>query len=235
MPYDGCLFKGSSRYLGSPPEAVESEAARHLIVQARASSPDNPLYVVALACVTDIVSAILLDPGIIPNIVVIWTSGYPTNVTTLANRSFNIDQDVPAAQLLFDCGVPLVYLPGFYIGQQLSLSLPEVETWVRGRGKIGDLLYQRFVSNPLFPYYGILSASNVAFSWVIWDIICPGWLVNPDLVPSALRPTPVLTDDLKWRHVPGRPMLREATGISRNGIFAKLFDRLASQALPQRT
>lgn len=223
---DSLLFKGADRYLGSPPVPVESPATRHLIERARASSPDDPLYVIALACLTNVVSAILLAPDIIRNIVVVWTAGYPTNVVDIPNLSFNTEQDVPASQWLFACGVPVVYLPGFYIGQQLTLSLPDIETWVRGRGAIGDLLYQRFVANPLFDYYGILSASGTAFTWVLWDLICVAWLLNSGWVPTALRPSPVLTDDLFWKHVPGRPVIREATGISRTGIFKDLFTKL---------
>lgn len=226
---DSLLFKGSDRYLGSPPVPVESPAARHLIERARASSPENPLYVVALACLTNIVSAILLAPDIIRNIVVVWTAGYPTNVADIANISFNTEQDIPASQLLFACGVPVVYLPGFYIGQQLTLSLSDVEMSVRGRGAIGDLLYQRFVANSLFDYYGILSASGVAFTWVLWDLICVAWLLNPGWVSTALRPSPVLTDDLFWKQVPGRPVIREGIGISRNGIFKDLFTKLAAR------
>jgi len=227
LSYDSLLFAGSDRYLGSPAVPVESPAARHLIERARASSPEDPLYVIALACLTNVVSAILLAPDIIRNIVVIWTAGYPTNVVDIANISFNTEQDIPASQLLFACGVPVIYLPGFYIGQQLTLSLPDVETWVRGRGAIGDLLYQRFVANPLFDYYGIPSAGGVAFTWVIWDVICVAWLINSGWVPTALHPSPVLTDDLFWKHEPGRPVIREAIGISRTGIFKDLFTKLA--------
>ena len=233
LPWDGLLFEGSDRYLGSPPEPVDSPAARHLIERAWASSPEDPLYVVALACLTNVISAMLLEPDIIRNIVVIWTAGYPTNVTTLPNQSFNLEQDVSASQLLFSSGVPVVYMPGFYIGQQLTLSLPDVETWVRGRGAIGDLLYQRFVANPLFDYYGILSASNVAYTWVIWDLICVAWLINPAWVPTALHPSPVLDDQLYWRHPPHRPKIAEATGISRTGIFDDLFTKLARGAAPK--
>ncbi len=43
-----------------------------------------------------------------------------------------------ASRLLFECGVPVVYHPGFYVGAQLKISLPEMEAWVRGRGAIGD-------------------------------------------------------------------------------------------------
>ena len=61
-------------------------------------------------------SALLLAPDFRDKVVMTWTAGYPTNVTDLTNTSFNLSQDVGAAQVLFSSGVPLVYLPGFYIG-----------------------------------------------------------------------------------------------------------------------
>ena len=36
-----------------------------------------------------------------------------------------LEQDLRATQLVFDSGVPLVYLPGYHVGAQLRLSLPE--------------------------------------------------------------------------------------------------------------
>jgi hypothetical protein len=50
-------------------------------------------------------------------------------------------------------------------------------------------------------------------------------------VSTALHPSPVLTDDLYWKHAPGRPVIREATGISRTGIFKDLFTKLALPAV----
>ena len=84
-----------------------------------------------------------------------WTAGYPTNVTTIKNTSFNLEQDITAAQVLFTSGFPLVYLPGFYIGQQLTLSKPDTLAWFKWKGIAGDILYERYMDNLLFKWYGI--------------------------------------------------------------------------------
>ena len=135
------VLRGSNRYLESMDSPVESAAVEHLIALAKTASADDPLHVVAIGAATNVSSALLLAPEIVANIVVSWTAGYPTTVMGVVQPSFNMEQDVLASQLLFDSGVPLVYLPGFHVGAQLSLSLPEVEAWVKGRGAIGDYLH----------------------------------------------------------------------------------------------
>ena len=128
------VFRGSDRYLTDMDKPVESEAVEHLIATAKTATVDDPLQVVAIGAATNVASALLLAPEIIPIIVVSWTAGYPTTVMDVVQPSFNMEQNVLASQLLFDSGVPLVYLPGFHVGAQLRLSLPEVETWIRGKG-----------------------------------------------------------------------------------------------------
>ena len=118
------VFRGSDRYLASYDEPVASAAATHLIETARAASAESPLYVLAIGAVTNVASALLLAPEISERIVVVWTAGYPTTVTNITQPSFNMEQDMLSSQLLFDSGVPLVYLPGFHVGAQLGLSLP---------------------------------------------------------------------------------------------------------------
>ena len=151
------VFRGSDRYLTDMDTPVESEAIEHLIATAKTANGRR-----SAASGGDWrgdqcgMRLCLLAPEIIPNIVVSWTAGYPTTVIDVVQPSFNMEQDVLASQLLFDSGVPLVYLPGFHVGAQLSLSLPEVEAWVRGKGDIGDYLHWLYINNPHHPRHGIV-------------------------------------------------------------------------------
>ncbi len=221
---DGLVFRGSPRYLRSLDEPVVSPAAEHLVKLALDSSPENPLYVAAIGCPTNVASAMLMNPEIIRNIVVTWTAAFPTTANR-PNYSFNTEQDMLASQLLFDSGVPLVYLPGFHVGAQLSVSLPEMETWVKGRGAIGDYLYWLYTHNPLHERQGI--TDHFGRTWIIWDLINFAWMLNDEWVPSDLVPAPVLGDDRRWyRDRPGRHFIREAYDISRDAIFRDFFTKL---------
>src|SRR5262252_5829066 len=62
---EGRVFRGSAGYLPAAQEPLRSEAADHLIAAARAAPADDPLYVVAMGCVTNIASALLLAPDIV--------------------------------------------------------------------------------------------------------------------------------------------------------------------------
>ncbi len=223
------VFRGSDRYLESYDTPVKSEAATHLVETALTASAESPLYVLAIGAPTNVASALLLAPEISERVVVVWTAGYPTTITGIAQESFNMEQDMLASQLLFDCGIPLVYLPGFHIGAQLSLSLPEMAAWVKGAGAIGDYLYWLYTNNPHFPFLGL--SGHFGRSWIIWDLINIAWLIEPRWVPSYLIDAPLLSADRRWRRVASpRHLMREGLDISRDAIFRDFFHKLASAA-----
>jgi purine nucleosidase len=222
----GKVFRGSDRYLTSLDDPVRSPGAERLVELALASPDESPLYIVGTGCATDIAAALLLEPEIVKKIVVTWTSGFPTTVNR-PNYSFNLEQDLIASKLMFDSGVPLVYLPGFHIGAQLRLSLPEMEQWVKGKGAIGDYLYWLYMNNPIRAMEGI--TDHYGRTWIIWDLINVAWLLNPKWLPSELIPAAVLGNDKKWRRdVPGRHLIREAYEIDRDAIFRDFFKKLES-------
>ena len=229
MDFRERVFRGSPRYLERYDAPVESEAARHLVAAARTASADAPLYVLAIGATSNVASALLMAPEIINNIVVLWTAGYPTTVTDIAQPSFNMEQDILSSQLLFDSGVPLVYLPGFHVGAQLSLSLPEMEAWVKDAGAIGEYLYWLYTNNPHYAFQGL--SGHFGRTWIIWDLINIAWLLEPAWVPSFLTDAPYLSADCKWqRRGNPRHIMREALDINRDAIYRDFFAKLAAAA-----
>jgi inosine-uridine nucleoside N-ribohydrolase len=102
MDPTGKVFRGSTSYIGKAGKAVESEAAQDLVKRAMGAA--DPLYVLALGAITNVASALLMEPKIAEKIVVIWLGGQPLSFPSA--REFNLLQDVPAAQILFDSGLP---------------------------------------------------------------------------------------------------------------------------------
>ncbi|MDX2006092.1 MAG: nucleoside hydrolase [Meiothermus sp.] len=224
---EGQVFRGSERFLPSISEPVDSPAARHLIERAMAPS-DRPLYVLAIGALTNVASALLMEPRIAERIVVVWTASYPS-VSKRTTHSLNLEQDMIASQLLFDCGVPLVYLPGYQVGAQLKISQPEMELWVKGRGEIGDYLYELYMNNPLHGHR--THADFFGRTWIMWDLITVAWLIDHQWVPSDLMPSPILTDDRYYQDAgPGRHLMREAYAINRDAIFRDLLGKLDAAA-----
>ena len=115
--------------------------------------------------------------------------------------------------------MPLVYIPGFYIAQQLGLSKPDLDNCFSNSGDIGRLLIDRYMKNPLFSFHGIDPKNLFGRSWVIWDLANVAWLLNPASVGSELVKAPVLTKSKKWKKNKKGHLMREAYAISVNSIF----------------
>lgn len=90
------VFRGSRSYLADETQPVISPAAEHLAGLAMRYTPQKPLYVAALGAITNVASAMLLQPEIRDRIVLVWLGGnahwWPDN------REFNLMQDVAAAR-----------------------------------------------------------------------------------------------------------------------------------------
>lgn len=214
-PAEGLAYRGSDRYLPADKTPVPSPAAEDLVRRARAAAR-GPLYVLAVGAITNVASALLMAPDIVDRIVVVWLGGQPWYWPTA--REFNLQQDVPAAQVVFDSGVPLVHLPCKNVTEHLRTTLPEMAVYVKGRGPVGDYLYEIFEG-----YH----SDHFAYSKVIWDISSVAYVNNPDWVPTELRPSPILRDDVTWApEDASRHLIRQAYDIKRDAIFGDLFRKL---------
>lgn len=214
------VVDGSPAFLPDASTPVRSDSVDSLIALAH-EDREGPLYVLAIGCATNVASALLVDPTIADRVVVVWTSAYPTSWTR-PNTSFNLAQDVTAARVLLDSGVPHVYLPGYFVGEQLRISAAELDAHVRGRGPLGDHLAEVCAASHWFATPGS--------SKVIWDLVNVAWVLEPSWLPSELVPTPVLTEDLSWGQEPGRHLMREALSVQRDAVWLDLYSALEEHA-----
>ncbi len=213
IPNDDLVFRGSTSYLEKPHAPQDNAAVRDLIDRAL-SAPDL-LYVAAIGAVTNVASAILSEPEIIKRIVVVWLGGHEHSHPN--TREFNLQQDVFAARIIFDSGVPFVQIPCRNVASHLLTTLPELETHVAGKSAIGD-----FLTSTVRGYH----SDHYAWAKEIWDISATAYLVNPNWVATQLVHSPILTDQMTWSHDPSRHFMRVATQLNRNAIFADLFKKL---------
>ncbi len=212
-PAEGFAFKGSRGYLGSAPQ--ESDAARDLVERALASPDDDPLYVLAIGAITNVASALLMEPDIIKKIVVVWLAGQPLHWHTV--KEFNLGQDVSAAQVIFDSGVPMVQIPCESVTTHLLTTLAELNAFLRGQNALCDYLVEIVES-----YHD----DHFAWSKVIWDIVTVAYLLNADWVPTHLVHSPILTDQVTWSEDKSRHLVRFAYKVRRDPIFRDLFEKL---------
>ena len=213
---DNFAFRGSDRYLEDITRPVKSEAALDLIKKAMASSPDDPLYVVPVGCITNIASAILIEPKIIERIVIVWLGG--NSLDWPHQKEFNLMQDVKAAQVVLNSGVPIVIMPCQPVVSHFHTTIPELEYYLKGKNALSDYLLKSTVE---------YSKGAETWSKVIWDVTAVAWLVNPSWIPSNLVHSPVLTDQVTYSVDRSRHFIRMATTLNRDDIFRDLFNKLA--------
>ena len=214
-PPENFVLKGSTRYLGSPETPCDSEAASDIV--RRAMAAEQPLYVAAIGAITNVASAILIEPQIIKKIVVVWLGGHALNWPD--TREFNLMQDVPAARVLFDCGVPLIHIPCMGVVSHLHTTLAELEKYIDGISPAGTYLTK------IVREYN-KDGDSFAWSKVIWDISAIAYLINPDWVPANLVHSPIVTDQLTWSADQSRHFIKSAFWADRDRIFKDLFRKV---------
>ena len=249
-PTEGRVFRGSKEYLTDCLHPSESEAARDLV--RRAMNSEETLYVAAIGAATNIASAILMEPAIVSKIVVVWLGGHALSFGH--GIEFNLIQDVKAAQVLFNSGVPLIWVPCMSVASLLSLSEAEVNERLLNNGKAGSYLSALVLNafkNPATDiammkllrgsslrgnhdqsndYLAQFPTQAVAWSRIIWDVAVIAALKNPNWTPSILVPSPILSDDFKWKiGDPNRHMIRMVTYCHRNMVFGDMFKCLSDK------
>lgn len=216
---NGFAFKGSTHYLTDMKKPERSPAVMDLIERARKSSPKDPLYVVPVGAITNVSNAILIDPSIINNIVVVWLGGNGHHWPH--QREFNYRQDLNASRVIFDSGVPFVQLPCTPIVTHFTTTVPEMERYVGGRGAIGDYLLE------IFKDY---KKDHFAWSKVLWDMTAVAWLINAQWLPSDLVHSPIVTDNYTFSFDTSRHLIRRVNFIRRDPIFRDFFTKLDKRA-----
>jgi inosine-uridine nucleoside N-ribohydrolase len=204
---DRIVFEGSRSYLPGAGDPVESPAATDLVSRAHAS--EDPLYVVAIGCPTNVAAAILDDPAIREEIAVVWLGGHPHDWRTA--REFNLRQDRHATRVLLDSGVPLAQIPCRNVAEHVKTTVPELRAHLSGRSELADYLVETFADYP--------AVGDRWGSKEIWDLAAVAWVADPDLVPSHLTHSPVLGDHLRWSTDRTRHLMRVAHGADRDAIL----------------
>lgn len=217
-PAEGLAFKGSTRYLTNINKSERSPAALDLVRRAKKSSPDDPLYVVPVGAITNVSNAILIDPSIIKNIVVVWLGGNGHNWPH--QREFNFRQDLNASRVIFDSGAPFVQCPCTPVVTHFRTTVPEMERYVGGRGPIGDYLLD------IFKEY---RKDHFGWSKVLWDMTAVAWVINDRWLPSNLVHSPIVTDNYTLSFDNSRHMVRTVYYVDRDPIFRDFFTKLDKQ------
>lgn len=212
------VFKGSENYLPNETTPVESDAADFMAELAKDYSPENPLYIVAIGAITNVASAILKNPEMKENCVVIWLGGHATHIPRAAVE-FNMKQDIAAARVVFGCGIPLVHLPCGGVVDHFATTKYELQHWLKGKNALCDYLCENTI-NEAESY-----AAEKPWSRVIWDVTAVAWLLNEDekFMQDRLIPSPIPEYDKHYAMNENRHFIKYVYKVKRDALFEDLF------------
>ena len=219
MGESATVLKGSEMYLPDEHTPVLSPAASDLAERANHYSPEHPLYVVAIGAITNVASAILLNPKVIENTVVVWLGGHAQHFYN--TWEFNMHQDIAAARVVMGSGVPFVQLPCRGVVSSFTISKPELEYWFMGKNPPADYLAtntireaEKYASGP--------------WTRAIWDVTAVAWLLNEDnrFMRSRTITAPLPTYDDLYSVNPDGKLMEYVYYINRDALWADVIKRL---------
>lgn len=189
------VLMGASKGMTDESTPVDSEGARFIIEEAM-KEDDRPLYVACQGAVTDVASALLMQPEIAERMTVIWIGGgdYPKG-----GFEFNLMMDIHAANVLFSSKTDVWQIP-MSLYKTMSVSLAELQQKVLPCGKIGEYLFTQMVE---FNHY----ASDFNMVWPhgeIWGLGDQGTIavLMEELEKTSydLLPAPRIAEDMTYIH-----------------------------------
>ena len=215
------VYEGSRHWLPDEQTPVLSPAAQDLACRAMQYSPEDPLYLVSIGAITNIASALLINPEIAGRVVIVWLGGH--DFGWMDSNEFNLRQDVAAARVVFQSGAPLVMLPAQLVTSKVATTGPELRYWMTGKNPLCDFLMNKVLEDMEEKHAG------TAWSRTIWDVNGIAWPLGGEgkLLWSRLIPTPLPGYDLKWHFPEGTPLCRYVFHIYRDHLFTDLFRTLA--------
>ena len=216
------VYKGSTQYLPDENTYVESEAARQIVKLALEQPSENPLYVIAIGAITNVASALLMEPKIADKIVVVWLGGHAHFWPN--NFEFNCKQDVTGARVVFNSAAPLVQLPCMGVVSAFTTTKYEIVHHLSGKNKLCDYLVKAITEE------AVECRRGDYWSKPIWDVCAVGWLMKGEFMESQIVSRPVPQYDHRWSFDDNRPPMGYVYYIHRDRLFGDLVEKLGGKA-----
>jgi inosine-uridine nucleoside N-ribohydrolase len=199
------------QYLGQP---SESDGARLIVERAMAGSEDNQLWVVGLGAATNLASAVLLEPAIIPRVRYVY---HARSEWSWPKRSeqFNVAGDINAARVLLESGVPIVW---FDTGQQITCPMSTTEGRLGTLAGLGSFLHEFRYRSPVF------QSEDKGF----FDLGDIAWMIDPSVCTNEICDVPHMDWAMVFRHSRDLGKMVRVTRARAQPIWEMFFDRLSA-------
>ncbi len=184
------VVKGASKGMDDIDTPVISEGSR-LIIDEALKEDSSPLYLIFLGPITDLASAYIEEPRIVDKLTAIWIGGgvYPEG-----GREFNLSNDIPAANVVFQSPIPLWQVPK-NVYQMVKVGISELENKVKPFGDIGNYLFEQLAEYNNSPYW----RNPWGDSWCLGDSPAVSLLIDDHQFHYEEKDAPFFTNDMRYQ------------------------------------
>jgi inosine-uridine nucleoside N-ribohydrolase len=123
-----------------------SAGADLIVAESKLASKDDPLFVAFLGPLTDMATAVLIDPDIVSRpVVVVWIGGMGYDVDwNYPALEFNLRNDIAAANVVYGSGLTVWQVPAT-VYSMVSVGYAELEERIGGTSPLADYLITQLV------------------------------------------------------------------------------------------
>lgn len=196
---------------------IDSKGARFIIEEAM-KEDDRPLYIAFLGPLTDMASALLLEPKIASrNIKVVWIGGgdWPSGC-----REYNLGNDIPSANVVLKSSLELWQIPR-NVYRMMPVSFAELSERVYPYGELGKYLAENVVQ---FNNEGI---SRPAEYRVLGDSPAIGVIMYGDCGKWSWKPAPIIDEQMRYTHTGKYRPIKVYEDIDARFIMEDFYGKLA--------
>jgi purine nucleosidase len=176
------VHAGSEKKLAAPGKPDRSAGALAIVAEAMRSDSPLPLYVAVGGGLTEVASALMIEPAIAGKFTLVWIGGDPYPA---GGKEYNFAIDPLAAQHVFnETAVPIWQITsGVY--KTCAVSNTEMQAYVASHGELGTWLYNRLTnqSEKMAQY-----KFNVGETWTLGDSPLVLLTALTDWIPSSMPP-----------------------------------------------
>lgn len=216
LPAPVRVENGAPHALVDETTAVPSLGAELIISEALSDDP-RPLYVAFLGPLTDMASALLMEPAIAErNVTVIWIGGrdWPGG-----GWEYNLQNDVNAANVVFSSGVNVWQVPR-NVYRMLPVTHAELKERVWPQGRLG-----RYLAENVWTFNNEDVKRPVEFR-ILGDSPAVGLMLFDDCGAYDLRPAPRISPDMTYDHSAGGHPIRVYRTMDARFILEDLYAKL---------
>lgn len=231
------VYRGAAKKISAPGVPIRSPGTQAIIDEAMRTDTTLPLFVAVGGALTEVASALMLEPRIAGRFTLVWIGGdaYPAGGT----GETNFKLDPLAAQFVFNASEVRIWQVPRAVYANCLVSDTEIQAFVAPCGAIGAWLYRKILDAPS----KYKNALNVGETWTLGDNPLVVLTALTDWFPSALSPRPFkyehtgsslfetvpaphLNSDGTYAPHAGERMIRTYTSVDTRMMFSDFFAKL---------